>query len=216
MPTHQHTKHKSKPHEKQKKAFAKQTKAFAKPQKSHAKQSKSATKTVIPPTLTLARLQEMRALVKANNRSNQSDEMVICQIYMESKFDKNAGGSGSSAKGLMQVLKGAVAQLFQNHYEKEHGKIKRGHEDILKLVHKQGEAFHNSSQMFDEATNIQYGTEYLQDRIDKYGLSKGYAMYRGVTKGPSAGIYFAKISACAVKLKTNPNSLEALEDIFKK
>jgi len=212
MPTHQHTKHKSKPHEKQKKAFAKQTKAFAKPQKSHAKQSKSATKTVIPPTLTLARLQEMRALVKANNRSNQSDEMVICQIYMESKFDKNAGGSGSSAKGLMQVLKGAVAQLFQNHYEKEHGKIKRGHEDILKLVHKQGEAFHNSSQMFDEATNIQYGTEYLQYCIDLKGsISAGYQKYRG----PEEHDYYSKISACAVKLKNNPNSIQPLVDMNK-
>ncbi|CAI3952749.1 unnamed protein product [Commensalibacter communis] len=211
MPTHQHKKHASKPHQKQKKAFAKQTKAFAKPQKSHAKQSKSATKTVIPPTLTLARLQEIRKLVEVNNKSKQSTEMVICQIYKESSFNKNATNSKTSARGLMQLLIFPIQQIFQNRYEKNLGHPIWDAKE-LKKVHKQGKAFHDSAQIFDEATNIQYGTEYLQYCIDLKGsISAGYQKYRG----PEEFDYYSKIQACAVKLKNNPNSIQSLIDMNK-
>jgi len=74
VPTHPHAKSK-KPHAKPHKPFAKQTKPFAKTQKPHAKQKSSI------PLLTVALLQEIRKLVEANNKSKQSTEMVICQIY---------------------------------------------------------------------------------------------------------------------------------------
>jgi soluble lytic murein transglycosylase-like protein len=51
------------------------------------------------------RLREIRRSVEANNRSGLDDNLIICQIYMESRFDRNASASGSSARGLMQLLK---------------------------------------------------------------------------------------------------------------
>ncbi|CAI3959130.1 transglycosylase SLT domain-containing protein [Commensalibacter communis] len=205
MPTHQHAKSK-KPHAKPHKPSAKQTKPFAKPQKPHVKQKSSI------PLLTVALLQEIRSLVETNNKSKQSTEMVICQIYKESSFNKNTGKGGNGAKGLMQLRKNAVAQLFQERYEKEHGTITKEHIKILKQVHKQGQDFHNSEQMFDAATNIRYGTEYLQSLIDKNGISAGYQKYRGNEEFD----YYSKIKACAAQLKNNPNSLGPLIEMNEK
>jgi len=203
VPTHPHAKSK-KPHAKPHKPFAKQTKPFAKTQKPHAKQKSSI------PLLTVALLQEIRKLVEANNKSKQSTEMVICQIYKESSFDKSAAHSKSSARGLMQLLTAPVQQIYQNRYEDEHGKIRSP--KLLKQVHKEGKDFHDSPQMLDAATNIQYGTEYLQYCIDLKGsISAGYQKYRG----PEEHDYYSKISACAVKLKNNPNSIQPLVDMNK-
>ena len=60
----------------------------------------------------LARLREIRALVEANNQSSLPTELVICQIYMESRFDKNARSDGSSARGLMQLLRAPIRELI--------------------------------------------------------------------------------------------------------
>lgn len=49
------------------------------------------------------RLRQIRQLVRANNRSTLDENLVICQIYMESRFDARANPSGGSAKGLMQL-----------------------------------------------------------------------------------------------------------------
>jgi len=37
-----------------------------------------------------ARLRQIRRLVRENNRSSLDENLVICQIYMESRFDANA------------------------------------------------------------------------------------------------------------------------------
>jgi hypothetical protein len=41
-----------------------------------------------------ARLQAIRKLVEENNQSCLSTEMIVCQIYMESRFDKLRPGRG--------------------------------------------------------------------------------------------------------------------------
>ena len=56
-----------------------------------------------------SRLREIRALVEANNQSSIGIDVIICQIYMESRFDKDAHAQGSSARGLMQLLKAGVS-----------------------------------------------------------------------------------------------------------
>jgi soluble lytic murein transglycosylase-like protein len=65
-----------------------------------------------------ARLREIRQLVRSNNKSTLDENLVICQIYMESRFDSNASASGSTAKGLMQMTKGAVQQVYKRPVQK--------------------------------------------------------------------------------------------------
>ena len=67
----------------------------------------------ISPEAQLARLRAIRKLVEENNQSCLSTEMIVCQIYMESRFDKTAQAEGSSARGLIQLLKVANRELFR-------------------------------------------------------------------------------------------------------
>ena len=67
-----------------------------------------------------ARLKEIRTLVQDNNRSTLDENLVICQIYMESRFDASAGAS-HNAKGLMQMQKQAVQQIYKYRKQKEVG-----------------------------------------------------------------------------------------------
>jgi soluble lytic murein transglycosylase-like protein len=60
-----------------------------------------------------ARLRQIRALVDANNQSSMDTDVVICQIYMESRFDPTAHAQGSSARGLMQLLKAPIRELYR-------------------------------------------------------------------------------------------------------
>jgi hypothetical protein len=48
---------------------------------------KSDTKPVTVQVDDSARLREIRQLVRANNQSTLDENLVICQIYMESRFD---------------------------------------------------------------------------------------------------------------------------------
>ena len=51
-------------------------------------------------------------LVAKNNRSGQSNELIICMIYKESTFDPDASQPGSnSARGLMGVTDAAATQM---------------------------------------------------------------------------------------------------------
>lgn len=171
---------------------------------------KSDTTPVTVPIDDSARLREIRQLVQTNNKSTLDENLVICQIYMESRFDANAIVSGSTSKGLMQMNKGAVQQVYK--YRKQQV---LGHMPSDPQTHQafaDGGAMHASSNMFDEATNIQLGTEYMQYWIDKAGsLDGAYKLYRGL----SNGVYYKKISACAEKLKTDPNSMQSLRDMVK-
>src|SRR5438067_12901374 len=109
------------------------------------------------------RLREIRELVQANNRSSIAHELVVCQIYMESRFDACAQPSGSSARGLMQLLKVANRELFRldNLHKPPAERCPEAE------LYARADAFHDSPAFIDEATNIQCGTRYLQLLIDR-------------------------------------------------
>src|SRR5438874_10747864 len=103
------------------------------------------------------RVREIRELVAANNRCCLPHELIVCQIYMESRFDACAQPSGSSARGLMQLLKVANRELFRlDNLRKP--PPERCPEDEL---YARADAFHDSPAFIDEAPNIQFGTRYL-------------------------------------------------------
>jgi hypothetical protein len=161
-----------------------------------------------------ARLKEVTALVVANNKSTISTEAIVCQIYMESRFKSNASGEGSTAKGLMQILKGTVRELYRLDNLKKAAKARLSEQ----AVNKEADNFFNSTKMTDDATNIQIGTRYLQELIDRQTkkkaadpIAEAYKDYRGLRNG----IYYKKISAAAAELKKTPDSMKPLLEAFK-
>jgi hypothetical protein len=155
------------------------------------------------------RLREVRQLVAANNRSCLPHELIVCQIYMESRFDACAQPEGSSARGLMQLLKVANRELFRL------DNLRKPPADrcLDAALYARADAFHDSPAFIDEATNIQVGTRYLQLLVDRAKaarcpdpVAEAYKDYRGVRNG----IYYQKIRAAADKLKRDPDGLEAL------
>ncbi len=80
---------------------------------------------------------QIMKLVAANNRSLQSDELILCVIFKESSFDPAGANSGSSAVGLMGVEKGAAQDLNIPY-----------------------------NTLSDPAKNIAAGSQYLHRRID--------------------------------------------------
>jgi len=162
----------------------------------------------------LARLREIRALVEANNRSSLPTELIICQVYMESRFDKNARSDGSSARGLMQLLRAPIRELYRLENLKKPWRQRRREADL----YREADEFHDSDQILDEATNIRVGTAYMQALIEKRTtdhsadpVGEAYKDYRGVRNG----IYYSKIKAAAEKLTTNPESMQVLRDMVK-
>lgn len=160
------------------------------------------------------RLREIRKLVEANNKSVLSNDLVICQIYMESRFDQNAQASASSARGFMQVLKISVRELYRLDNLKKPRRERRPE----KQLYEEADAFHDSPEFVSEATNIQIGTAYLQVLIDKRTadrsadpISEAYKDYRGTRNG----IYYTKIKSAADQLKASPNSMEILRKMVK-
>lgn len=155
------------------------------------------------------RLREIRRLVATNNRSCLAHELIICQIYMESRFDACAQPQGSSARGLMQLLKIANRELFRLD---NLGKPPAERCPEVQL-YARADAFHDSAAFIDEATNIRSGTRYLQLLIDRARAARcpdpvveAYKDYRGVRNG----IYYQKIRAAADKLGRDPEALAAL------
>jgi hypothetical protein len=158
----------------------------------------------------LARLRAIRKLVEENNRSCLSTDMIVCQIYMESRFDGCAAAEGSSARGLMQLLKVANRELFRL----DNLRKPPGAREPEAALYREADAFHASPAFIDEATNIRTGTRYLQALIDKAKregcadpIAEAYKDYRGVRNG----IYYQKIRAAAESLKREPDSLAALK-----
>ena len=107
-----------------------------------------------PARLSLPQVQD---LVKANNKSGQSDSLVVAIAWKESGFNPTAKAATSSATGLMQMTKGAA---------KDSG--------------------YDFSKMTDPATNIAAGSTYLGLRIkwdggnvtkgvDDFGTGTGYS-----------------------------------------
>jgi hypothetical protein len=160
-------------------------------------------------TAPLARLREIRRLVHENNRSCLPDELIVCQIYMESRFDARAQPAGSSARGLMQLLKVANRELFRlDNLCKPPSQ--RCAEPAL---YAEADAFHASPAFIDEATNIRMGTRYLQALIDRARrahradpVAEAYMDYRGVRNG----VYYRRICAAAERIKRNPDDIDAL------
>ncbi|ULU23586.1 transglycosylase SLT domain-containing protein [Dyella terrae] len=159
-----------------------------------------------------ARLKQIRALVVANNKSLQGADVIICQIYMESRFDPKASSDKSSAKGLMQLLKAPIRELYRLR-ELEKPAAQRRTET---KVYQEADAYHDGTALLDEATNIQAGTEYLQRLIDHRTRQKkddpvaeGFKDYRGVPNG----IYYKKIKAAADKLRNDPDNVKILQDM---
>lgn len=169
---------------------------------------KSDSAPVTVPVDDSARLREIRQLVHANNKSALDENLVICQIYMESRFDSNASPGGSTAKGLMQMTKGAVQQVYKYRAQEVLGHMPSDAQ-TRQLFAKAAEV-HASSQLTDDATNIGLGTEYMQYWINKaHSVDGAYKLYRGL----SNGIYYQKIKACADKLRADPDSMQPLRDM---
>jgi soluble lytic murein transglycosylase-like protein len=171
---------------------------------------KSDTTPVTVPVDDSARLREIRQLVQTNNKSTLDDNLVICQIFMESRFDSNAAPGGSSAKGLMQMTKGAVQQVYKYRAQKELGHMPS--DTQTHQLFAEAATVHASSQLNDDATNIGLGTEYMQYWIDKaHSIDGAYKLYRGL----SNGIYYQKIKGCADKLRADPDAMQPLRDMVK-
>ncbi|MYN44034.1 transglycosylase SLT domain-containing protein [Pseudoduganella sp. FT93W] len=161
-----------------------------------------------------ARLREIRALVATNNRSSLSNDTIICQIYMESRFDKDAKALGSSARGLMQLLKAPVRELARLNNLKKPRKERRPERDI----YRDADAFHDNPEFVDEARNIQTGTQYLQALIDNHSslstqaaIEEAFKDYRGVRNG----IYYRKIKTAAERLTVDPDNMQILREMVK-
>ena len=160
----------------------------------------------------LARLRAIRKLVEANNQSCLGTDRIDCQLYMESRFDSCAQADGSSARGLMQLLKVANRELFRldNLCKPPGARLPEA------SLYAQADAFHASPAFIDEATNVRTGTRYLQALIDKARregqadpIAEAYKDYRGVRNG----LYYQKIKAAADQLKRQPESLAALRQL---
>ncbi|WP_263140899.1 transglycosylase SLT domain-containing protein [Pseudomonas sp. RIT-PI-AD] len=157
-----------------------------------------------------ARLQEIRRLVSANNRSTLDNDLVICQIYMESRFDPMAKAPGSSAKGLMQLLKQAVQQVFKYRKQKELGHMPS--DKVTQAAFDEGKELHQSALIYNEAVNIQLGTEYMQYLLDKkIGTEQAFGRYRD----SGNGVYYRKIKTAADKLRRAPDSMQPLYEMVK-
>ncbi len=159
-----------------------------------------------------ARLRAIRKLVEQNNQSCLSTEMIVCQIYMESRFDSGAQAEGSSARGLMQLLKVANRELFRLDNLRKPLHTRQPEPALYQAA----DAFHDSPAFIDEATNIRAGTRYLQAMIDKAKregsvdpVAEAYKDYRGVRNG----IYYQKIRMAAERLKKSPDDVEVLRKL---
>lgn len=153
-------------------------------------------------------------MVEANNRSDIGTDLVICQIYMESRFDANASAQGSSARGLMQLLKAPIRELYRLENLQKPRKERRPEADL----YRDADTFHDGPELVDEAVNIRTGTAYLKALIDKRTadgsrdpVAEAYKDYRGLRNG----VYYAKIKAASEKLKADPESMQVLREMVK-
>jgi hypothetical protein len=161
------------------------------------------------------RLKEIRKLVEANNESFIDTNTIICHIYMESRFDADAHASGSTARGLLQLLKGAVRELYRVENLRK-PKAQRTSDEAT--VYHEADKFHDSTQFVDEGTNIRAGTRYLEILIQRQKrkctaepIVEAYKDYRG----RQDGVYYRKIKAGSEKLRAAPDSMQVLRDMVK-
>lgn len=140
--------------------------------------------------------EQIKELVRENNRSKLPDEMIIAVVFKESSFDPSARSKSSSESGLMQVGKRAWTDTHQN-------------------VLKQRDVPDFQKNVLDPATNIQRGSAYLQLRIDRArgDISQGLNGYRG---GVEPG-YASDVLAATRALKQNPSDpIAALSKAYRR
>lgn len=157
------------------------------------------------------RLREIRDIVKNNNFSSLNNDLVICQIYMESRFNARSGENIHNARGLMQMQKAAVRQVYKYRIHKRTGRMPS--DKVTHQAFTEADNFYNSDKIYDEAENVRIGTEYMQYWLDRHNNDDvaAYKGYRGLTNG----IYYKKIKECADKLASQPNNMQLLRDMIK-
>lgn len=130
---------------------------------------------------------DIEELVSVNNKSTEfSNEFVVCLIWKESGFDPEAANSQSSATGLMQLTKAALAMTNKNSPEGVH---------------------FEHTEMTDPVKNIQCGTRYLDIAKKKLaGIDKSYGTGPGYSKS---------IFACEKCLNGDKHSMVCLHKIHK-
>jgi hypothetical protein len=126
--------------------------------------------------------------------------------------DPNA--AGSSARGLMQLLKAPIRELYRLKNLRKLRSVRSAEADL----YRKADTLHDGSSLFDKATNIRIGTSYLQALVDKGRgehvgdpIAEAYKDYRGLRNG----IYYTKIKAAAGKLAAQPESMQVLRDMVK-
>lgn len=150
------------------------------------------------------RLKQIRQLVRNNNKSIMGEDYVICQIYKESRFKQFAGKNKHNAKGLMQMQRNAVRQVFKYRQQKIKGRMTTDKETNEAFAN--ADTFYKSDKIFDEKENIKIGTEYLQYWIDKEAtIEEAYRAYRGTDEA-----YYSVIKPCAEKLAKDPDNIQIL------
>jgi hypothetical protein len=108
--------------------------------------------------------EQIKAIVAANNQaSGVADRLFVCLIWKESGFDPGLKNSKSSATGLMQMTKGAVAE-----------------------VNRVRKTTYDHADMTDPDVNVEVGTTYvdilmkrnggkLAVALNKFGTGTGYS-----------------------------------------
>jgi hypothetical protein len=117
-------------------------------------------------------LDEMRNLVENHNLSKLPDELIMSVAWKESSFNPDAAANGSTATGLMQMTRTAVAEVNRN--------LPAGL---------------GYSQMTDPVEAIEAGSRYLDMRVNRAGgnLLNGLNGYR---TGPGYGNSIINASGC--------------------
>ncbi len=110
----------------------------------------------------------------------------------------------------MQLQENAVKQVYKHREQKRLRRMLHNLEELQAF--REGSTFHASPDIFDDAQNIQIGTECMQYWIDTTpSIDDAYKRYRGRTNG----IYYRKIGICAAKLKSTPDSMQPLREMTK-
>jgi soluble lytic murein transglycosylase-like protein len=139
------------------------------------------------PTSASLSLDEITRIVRENNNSGLSDDLIICLAYKESTFNATVKNVGSTATGLMQITKAAVTDVNTNY--------------------KALGANFSHADMTDAVKNVQCGTWYLKLRVKwkKGDVSAGLAGYG------TGDAYAASILKCEQCRTAKTDSIECLK-----
>jgi hypothetical protein len=121
-------------------------------------------------------------LISKNNLSGQSDEMITCIAYKESRFSPWAKSASTTASGLMQVTKGAAADVYPSVSKAEIDKW-----------------YESGGKIFDPSFDLAVGSAYLGIRVQWSGgdIKKALAGY-----GTQDDAYAESILDCEKGLKS--------------